>query len=115
MQNLKRNIHMGFRVTKEEQDMIRERMKTVHIHSLRAYLLKMAVDGYVINIDLADVRECSRLLRYVSNNVNQIARRVNAGGSVCAADVAEIQTRLDEVWKQQNKIIGSLAKVLEAA
>lgn len=114
MQKLKRSVNMGFRVTEEEQEMIRRRMEQAGIRSLRAYLLKMAVDGMVVSLDLADVRECSRLLRIVSNNVNQIARRVNEGGNIYAADITDIQARLSEIWAQQNKIIKSLAKILEA-
>lgn len=115
MQNLKRSINIGFRVTPEEQELIRCRQAQTGIRSLRAYLLKMAVDGVVVNLDLADVRECTRLLRAVSNNVNQLARRANAGGSLYAADLADIRLRLAEVWGQQQKIIDSLGKVLEVA
>lgn len=115
MQNLKRKIHIGFRVTEKEQELIRKRMEEVGIGNLRAYLLKMALNGYIINFDLTDVRECSRLLRIVSNNVNQLARRVNAGGSAYAADIDDIQKRLEEIWRQQDKIIRDLSKVLEAA
>ena len=114
-QKLERNIAMTFRVTEKEQEMIRRRQKQTGIINMRAYLLKMAVDGMVINLDLTKVRECSRLLRNVSNNVNQIARRVNETGNIYAVDIADIKTRLDEVWGQQDKIIRSLTKVLEVA
>jgi len=113
MQNLKRSINMGFRVTEEEQQWIRQRMAQTNISNLRAYLLKMAVDGYVIELDLSEVNECSRLLRALGNNVNQIARHANTTGAVYAADMAAIKTQLDEVWQQQDKILRSLAKVLE--
>jgi len=114
MQNLKRNINMGFRVTEEEQQWIRRRMAQTKIRNLRAYLLKMAVDGYVLNLDLTDVNECSRLLRNVSNNVNQIAKRANETGNIYQIDLDDVKIRLDEVWQQQDKIIRSLAKILEA-
>jgi len=115
MQKLKRSINMGFRVTAEEQEQIMERMKEIGFLSLRSYLLKMALNGYIINLDLSDVRECSRLLRIVSNNVNQLTRKANEGGSVYAADITDIRERLDGIWAQQEKIINSLAKILEAA
>jgi F420-dependent methylenetetrahydromethanopterin dehydrogenase len=76
---------------------------------MRAYLLKMALNGYVINVDLTDVRECSRLLRIISNNLNQIAKRVNEGGS---ANLADIQFKLDEVREQQGHILNGITKVL---
>ena len=115
MQNLKRSINIGFRVTPEEQELIRRRQAQTGIRSLRAYLLKMAVDGMVVNLDLTDVRECSRLLRTVSNNVNQLAKRVNVGGCLYAVDLEDIRAQLNEVWAQQQKIVDNLGKVLEVA
>jgi hypothetical protein len=115
MRKLNRNINMGFRVTEEEKQIILQQQEKAGIRNLRAYLLKMAVNGWVINVDLTDVRECSRLLRIVSNNVNQLAKRANETGNIYAADIADVQSRLDEIWQQQNKIICDISKVLEAA
>jgi len=112
-QNLKRNINMGFRVNEEEQQLIRQRMSQTNISNLRAYLLKMAIDGYVINLDLTDVRECSRLLSNISNNINQIAKHANTTGAIYATDMIAIKSYLDEIWEQQNKILRSLAKIVE--
>jgi len=114
MQKLKRSINMGFRVTEEEQKMIRRRMAQTNIRNLRAYLLKMAIDGMVVNLDLKDVRECSRLLRIISNNVNQLAHRANESGNVYADEITDVKIQLGEVWNQQDKIIKSLAKIIEA-
>jgi len=128
MQKLKRSINMGFRVTAEEQAQIMNRMNEIGFPSLRSYLLKMALNGHIITLDLADVRECSRLLRIVSNNVNQLARKANSGsprnevswgesggGSVYATDITDIRERLDGIWEQQEKIVKNLTKILEAA
>jgi len=114
MKNLKRNINMGFRVTEEEKQWILERMTQANISSLRVYLLKMAVNGWVINLDLTEVSECSRLLRIVGNNINQIAKFANTMGAVYASDMEKIQSQLEEVWQQQDKILRSPSKMLEA-
>ncbi len=50
MRNLHRNINIGFRVTEEEQTLMHQRMEEVGIHNLRAYLLKMALNGYTLSI-----------------------------------------------------------------
>jgi len=76
MQKLKRSINIGFRVTEEEKQMILKRQAQTNISSLRAYLLKMAIDGRVINLELTPVAECAKLLRNISSNINQIAKRV---------------------------------------
>ena len=115
MQNLTRNRTMTFRVTEAERDEIRKRMKRAGIFSLRAYLLKMALDGLVVKMDMADVQECSRLLRNVSNNVNQLAKHANSGGTVHAASLDDVKISLGAVWEQQDTIIRRLTKILEVA
>jgi hypothetical protein len=104
---------MGFRVTEKEQELIRKRMKQTNISNLRAYLLKQAIDGYVVNLDLTNVTECSRLLHTISNNINQIAKHANTVGAVSIADMESIKISLERVWEQQNEILKSLAKILE--
>ena len=115
IQNLKRSINLGFRVTEEEKAEIYQRMELAGIQNLRAFLLKMALNGMLVTLDLKDVRECNRLLRNLTNNVNQIAKRVNTDGSVHSAELAEVEKSLEVVWDQQDKIIRSLTKVLEVA
>ena len=115
IQNLKRSINLGFRVTEGEKAQIYRRMEEVGIRNLRAYLLKMALNGVLVTLDLKDVRECNRLLRNLSNNANQIAKRVNGGGNVGSRELVEVQNALGAVWEQQDKIIRSLTKALEVA
>jgi hypothetical protein len=115
MQNLKRNKSINFRVSPEEYDMIHKRMSQTGIKNLRAYLLKQAIDGRVIRIELDSVNECCRLLRNVSNNINQIARRANGYGEVYAADLDEIKRRQDEIWEQLKAILHKLNGILDAA
>ena len=114
-QNLKRNIALTFRVSEEERDFIRYKMIKAGITSQRHYLLKMAVLGEIKTVDMSEVQECSRLLRSVSNNVNQIAKRVNEGGNIYATDIDDIKERLGRVWQQQDIIIKTLTKIVEAA
>ena len=76
----KRNVQMHFRVTKSEAERIHEKMDEIGVKSLGAYLRKMALDGYCINLDLRDVKEFVSLLRRCSNNLNQYS---------CASDSHE--------------------------
>jgi len=116
MQKLKRNINIGFRVTAEEQERIRRAQARTGINSLRAYLLKMAVDGMVvIELDLAEMRERNRLLRNIRGNINQIVKRLNETGIIYATDIADIQLKVGEIWQQQDKIIRTLTKIVETA
>ena len=65
------------RVTEAERDLIAEKMTVANIRNREAYLRKMAMDGYVVRLDLADVRKMVFLLQNATNNLNQIARRAN--------------------------------------
>jgi hypothetical protein len=111
LQNLKRNINIGFRVSAEERAMIERRMKQSGVTNLRAYLLKMAIDGRVIRLSLDGVSECSRLLGNIAGNVNQIAKRANESGGIYIADIEDIKRQIAEFREKQNDIIRLLADV----
>lgn len=89
--------------------MINERMAALGIRNTSAYLRKVAIDGYIINLDLSDVREMVSLLRRCSNNLNQYAKRANETGSIYAADIADLRERLDKLWDSAGSILDALA------
>ena len=80
MANRKRDIRLRFRVTPEEKSMIEEKMTQVGTSNMEAYLRKMSIDGYILKLDLPEIKEMISLLRRSSNNLNQIAKRINQTG-----------------------------------
>ncbi len=105
MANRKRNIQMKFYVTEEEKRLIDEKMAQLPTRRYGAYLRKMAIDGYIIYTDTTDIKEMNTALSAIGRNINQIARRVNAGGNVYQTDMEEIRERLDEIWQLQRRIL----------
>ena len=105
----KRDIMLRFMVDANERDLIAQRMEQAGIKSLRAYLLKQAIDGRVISVELDSVNEMVRLLSNATNNINQIARRVNETGNFYAADLEDLAGRYDELWGQTEEILRRLA------
>ena len=101
MANRKRNIQMKFWVTEEEKRLIDEKMKQLPTQRYGAYLRKMAIDGYIIYTDTKDIKEMNRTLFSIGRNINQIAKRLNAGGPAYQADIQEIRERLDQIWQLQ--------------
>ena len=73
-----------------ERDIVRRKMEEAGIRNMAAYIRKMAIDGYVIRLDLSDVKEVARLLRINSNNLNQYAKRANETGSIYLEDIKEL-------------------------
>jgi len=110
-QNLQRNIAMTFRVTEKERDLIHKAQKESGIVNRTYYLLKMATSGIIVNLDFESIREMNRLLGNATNNINQIARRVNEKGNIYAADMEEIRARQGEIIMQQKEILRRLDKI----
>ena len=110
-QNRKRNIIAKFRVTEEENAHITAKMAAAKIRNKEAYLRKMALDGYVLHLDFADVRELSNLLRNATNNLNQVARRANETRNIYASDIKDLQDNYDKLWEQAEAIMRKLAKL----
>ena len=106
-----RTIPLYFKVSPEEKELIDKKMEQLSTHNQRAYLRKMAVDGYIIHLDMGDIQEMVRLLRICSNNLNQYAKRANETGSVYAADVEDLRTRLDGLWDGMDKLLRGFANI----
>ena len=107
----KRNIQVIFWVTKKERDMIQEKMAQLGTENMSAYLRKIAVDGYIVKLDLPELHEMVSLLRRSSNNLNQIARRVNETGYFYAADMEDMLEKQEQLWQAAGKIITALAAI----
>ena len=107
----KRNVQIIFWVTEAERDMIEKKMAQVGTDNLSAYLRKIAIDGYIVKLDLPELREMISLLRRSSNNLNQIAKRLNETGRFYAADLEDMLRRQEQLWQTANRILSRLAMV----
>ena len=106
-----RNIEMTFWVTEKEKDFIESKMKQFGSLNRSAYLRKIALDGYIINLNIPELKEIVSLLRYSSNNINQIAMKVNATGAVFQNEIEEIRKNQVALWNMLNRIIVKFSKI----
>ncbi len=111
MANLEREVQLKFRVTPEERALIEQKMAQLGTSNMAAYLRKMAIDGFVINLELPELREMVSLLRRSSNNLNQLTHRVHETGRFYDADLEELRKSYDGLWDAAQKILTSLAKI----
>ena len=100
-----------FRVSPEEYNLMQQTAELSGIVSLSAYIRKMAIDGYVIKLELPELREMISLLRRSSNNLNQVARRVNSTSRIYAEDMEDMLCQQQELWKCANAILQKLAAI----
>lgn len=95
----------------EEYRRLRDRMKEADVRSMGPFMRKMALDGFIVKLDIVEIHELTSLLRRCSNNLNQVAKIANATGSIYGADITEIQSRQDEIWDTTKEILALLASI----
>ena len=100
-----------FKISPEHKKLIREKMEMANIRNMSAYIRKMAVDGYIVRLDLSDVRKMVQLLSNATNNLNQIAKRVNTDSSIFACDIKSIQENYERLWAQADVILRGFANI----
>ena len=108
MVNRKRNIQLKIWLTEEERRLIDEKMKLLPTSQIGAYIRKMAIDGYIIYTDTANIKEMNKELRAIGRNINHIAKRVNSTGDIYRGDITELRERLGEIWQLQRTILSTL-------
>lgn len=109
---VERSKYIHIRVTPEEVDRIKERMEEAGIRSMTAYLLRMAFNGFVIVMDLSDLKEILRLLQISGNNLNQYAKRANETGSIYREDIEELKNNQKEILQEMRKMLDKLTAIM---
>ncbi len=111
MANRKRSIPIIIMVNEREKAQIEEKMRQLGTKNMGSYIRKMAIDGYVVRLDLSDISELVSLLRRSSNNLNQYAKRAHETGRIYEADIEDIQTSLKSVWEKADQIMTRLSTI----
>ena len=110
-ENRKRNIRVVFYLDENEDDLVKEKMELAVIRNREAYIRKMILDGYIVRLDLSDVRKMVQLLSNATSNINQIAKRANETRNVSGSDIKALQTHCSQLWEQAEAILRGLAKI----
>lgn len=99
------------RLTRDEKELIHERMKKIPTNNMSAFIRKMALNGYIVVLDLSDVKEAVRLLRINSNNLNQYPHKANATGKVYQEDIEQLKKQHEEIWEVMNSVLMRLSNI----
>jgi hypothetical protein len=109
--NRKRKVFIAIRLTEDEQDTLLQRMADAGVSNREAFLRQMALTGYILRLDMSEVRETLRLLANTTNNINQIAKRANETRSIYAVDMIQMQEQVDGMRQQVSDIMKVFGKV----
>lgn len=104
-----RPIRLDFWVTEQEKELIQEKMAQLGTDNMSAYLRKIAIDGYVVQLDLPELSEMLSLLRRSSNNLNQLTRRVHETGRIYDADLESLRQEYDKLWDAAELVVKKLS------
>ena len=107
-----RDVPIYVMVSQTEYELIRERMAEAGTSNMAAFIRKMTLNGYVLHVDLAPVKELVSLQRRCSNNLNQIAINVNTYGGVYPQEIAALQRDYNALWEPLSELIRKLADVV---
>ena len=105
------NETLKVRISLEDKERIKLNMEDARILNMSTYVRKMALDGICIKLDLAEVHQLIVMLQRCTNNLNQYAKRANETGSIYAADIEDLQNRLDEIWELSRQSLAHLAAI----
>lgn len=106
-----RGIQIKFWATPEERDLIEKKMELFGTTNRGAYLRKIAIDGYVVKLELPELRDLVSLMRRISSSENQIAKRLHTTGNLYDADLQDIKNNQEKIWEGIRKILLSLAAI----
>ena len=105
MENRKRNVQIIVRVTEDERTLIEEKIKQIPTMNLSAYSRKMLINGYIIVLDLQEVKAHTAQLQKIGGNLNQITKRINETRRIYDNDMDELKRLMDEVWKLERQLL----------
>ena len=100
--------HVHFVMSDQEYAQMCKKIESLGIRNHAAYLRKMALNGYCIQLDLPEIRKMTSLLGRCSSNLNQYAKKANETSSIYEEDIRDLQNRLEKIYVQTEKILMQL-------
>jgi len=94
-----RNRTMTIRATQDEKDFIMRKMELSGAGKFNLYALKMLVFGEIKNIDLTHYQTLAKEVSRIGASINQIAKFVNTGGRIFEPEMADLQQKMEDIWR----------------
>ena len=102
---------MQIRLTKAEYEAIERKFQNSGLRSRSEFVRAMIFEGYIVHFDEEKFDKIYKLIGSISNNVNQIAVRVNSTNKIYAEDIVNIKEGQDKIWQLLNSLQSKLLKL----
>ncbi len=103
--NRSRKYGIVIHLSEDEKYILDEKTKCSNMTSRAAFIRHLILYGYVYDIDYSELQEYNAALARIGNNLNQIAKRMNATGNVYQADVNEVKELMLKIWHTQKSML----------
>ena len=105
MENREHRNRFTLRLSDDELYILEQKCKASNMKDKSSFLRHLILYSYVYDIDYSDLREYNSALAKIGNNLNQIAKRMNATGNIYEADVKEVKELMKQVWHTQKSML----------
>ena len=100
------------RLTPKEKAHIRQRMADMGIRNMSAFIRKMALNGYCVNLQLPELTDIVSQLRRLNANLNQYTKRAHVSGNVYQEDVEDLVAKINLLNEQVGSMLQGLNQVV---
>ena len=108
----KRTRRLDVMLSDEENKLLNKRLAENGICNKSAYVRKMILDGAVVKVNIPEITNLISQLKYIGNNVNQLAARANSGAPVSESALSSVKAELEKIWNVVNSILSKLTEAL---
>ena len=100
MANRIRNERLEIKLTEEEKALFEEKRKLAKCKNMSHFIRKCVLEKEIYQVDLEPFRDLQGLLSNATNNINQIAKRVNSTGVIYKEDIDDIKNEIEHFSKE---------------
>ena len=110
MANRTRNERLEIKLTEEEKALFAEKKRLAKCRNMSHFIRKCVLEKEIYQVDLEPFRDLQGLLSNATNNINQIAKRVNQTGVTYKDDIHDIKKQIEHFSKELWQIHSLLLK-----
>ena len=110
-QNRVRKKKRTFRLTEEENELLKERINDSLYDNFQNYARHMLLAGKIHYVDYSELQQLKWEVNKIGNNINQIAKLANQFEEILQEDIDDLLDLIHQVeWLVSNKLKDEISK-----
>ena len=108
MSNRSRNINLHIFLSEKEAEILDKKFQLSCKSSKSQFIRQLILEGFIYEIDFSEIQRNNYLLSNISNNLNQVAHRINETRSIFQSDIDQIRKEMEKLWQLQRSTLSML-------